>query len=490
MGIIKRQSIKGILTYGIGAGIHFFTTLIVMNRFLPEAYFAVFRSYFALTTVLGFVGLVGMHAVVSQQIPLFRMRNEDDRKFNFATLTLTLIGSGLLTLLLIVFKENISDWFKPAGNAVFPTYYYCIPLATFFGALQWYFEYYSVATHRLTAPAIVREILNRGLLLIGVIGYAYKWWTIDIFFWIFGGSYVLAALIMGIYCVAIRGFRIQWSASAWSIPEFKKSLPYGLFNFGIVAFAISIINMDQSISYKILTDIQTSTYGLAMTIASMITIPYKPLASILTPFMHEAWIRKDYHKLNEISNQSSINLVAMGVLLFLLLWANVPNYFNSGLCNAKYFGLAMPLLVLALGRVLDYGSGCSTELLNTSPSYKKMLLYLAISFAVGILSFYFLGKKYAEIGLAFGVFIQYIVFNGLKYYTLKKEYNINAYPKEIIKFLALGAIIYFANRLVPNGKNWVVDLIFRSAVIVIIYASVVYKKNWLPSLIKGGAKSI
>jgi O-antigen/teichoic acid export membrane protein len=484
MGIVKRQSIKGILTYALGAGIHFFTTLIIMNKFLPETYFAVFRSYFALITILGFIGLLGMNVIVGQQIPLLRLNKKDERQFNFATLAIAIIGSGILAVLLVVFKENISNWCKPAGNTIFPMFYYCIPIASFFGAIQWYFEFYSIATHRLTAPAIVREILNRGLLLLGVLGYSFEWWSIEVFFWIFGFTYALAAIILAVYCVAIRGFKVQITSKAFKIPEFTSSISYAAFNFGIVVFAICLINMDQSIAYKLLTDVQTSSYGLAMTIASMITIPYKPLAAILTPFMHEAWSKNDFKKLNEISVQSSINLTALGVLLFVLLWANMPNYFNSGYCKPIYFGLKMPLLILALGRVLDYASGCSTELLNTSPAYKKMLLFLVISFTIGIVSFYFLGKQFGEIGLAFGVLIQYLVFNGLKYRTLKKQFYINAYPAQVVKFLFLGLIILAINFFIPNKFNWIIDSIIRTLLIVIIYFLVLVKGNWLPDLNK------
>jgi O-antigen/teichoic acid export membrane protein len=210
----------------------------------------------------------------------------------------------------------------------------------------------------------------------------------------------------------------------------------------------------------------------------MITIPYKPLSSLLLPFMFEAWKNNDIEKLNDINKQSSINLSILGSLLFVLLVANIPNLLPF--IDPFYVALKWPLIIIGIGRLLDYTTGTSSELLLSAPTHKNMIGYMIITFLVSLLCYKLLIPAYHEIGAALSCTITLVVFNILKYQDLYRNYKMQ--PVSIVSFYAisLGLAILFIQNFIPQMGNSFVDAALRSSLIIIVYCTIILKTKWTP----------
>jgi O-antigen/teichoic acid export membrane protein len=486
MGIIQRQSIKGTFVFVIGAGIHFLTMLWLMPNMLSEADLAVYRVYFSLIAIFSVIGLGGISALIIKHVGDFEKKSKELKVFNFVTLLFTVLFA-LITVVIIYASKNTLYAIKKTQSPYLLTYFYCIPISTFFYVLQYYFEAYCLATHRLTAPSIVKEILLKLLLLIGVVLYYFKYISISHFFLWYALTYCIGFLILLIYCIAIRDFRIAWDYKIFKQINFKSYVPYVSFIFFFGTLAACILNLDQVAVYGIAGSTATDIYGYAVTTAAMITIPYKPLSAILLPFMYEAWKKNDVAKINEINTQSAQFLSAIGSLLFLLLVANADNII---VLAPKFAAFKWPLFIIGFGRVLDFLTGSSTELLLSSPTHKKMIPFMIATFLFSLLCYKLFIPPYKEIGAAISCTLTLVFFNVLKFIHLKKYYQLQPIHKTSIYFILLSIALIIAQLLIPKSANFIIDIFIRSSIISILYLSIVYFCNWMPVVNQWMAKNI
>jgi O-antigen/teichoic acid export membrane protein len=448
-----------------------------MPNVLTEADQAVYRVYASLIVLFSVSGVLGINGIVLKHLNNYEDKPEQKKVFNFATLVVAGMGAVASVLVIYLSKSLIYNW-KQTGNPYLMQYFWCVPVSVFFYVFIYYFEFYSLATHRLTAPAIVKEILLRGTLLLSVVLMYFKIINIKVFFVMYACSHIVAALVLGVYCILIRNYRIAFDKKVFTQLNFKQYLPYTIFIFASGLLAALILNLDQPVVYSMLGARATDIYGLAVTTASMITIPYKPLSSLLLPFMFEAWKNNDIEKLNDINKQSSINLSILGSLFFVLLVANIPNLLPY--LPPFFIGLKWPLIIIGIGRLLDYTTGTSSELLLSAPTHKNMIGYMLITFLVSLICYKLLIPPFHEIGAALSCSITLVVFNILKYRDLYKNYKLQ--PVSIVSFYAIGlalAILLLQN-VVPYFSNNIVDAVIRSAIISVVYISIVWRLKWTP----------
>jgi O-antigen/teichoic acid export membrane protein len=480
MGIIQRQSIKGLAIYIIGAGIHVFTMIYFLPNFISEADFGVFRVCFSLIAIFGSIGILGIPALVIKSQQEFKSNHKILGSFNFVTFLIAFAGCVICFLALYASKNAIYAW-KGTSSPYLLNYFYTIPIGVFFSILLFYFDAYSVSTFRLTAPSIVKEIIIKLLILIDAILLSYNYITPNTFFLIFAFSYGIGFLILFIYDYAIRDYRWSMNLEILKNVHFRHQFYPTFFIFIIGALGALMLNINEPFVYGLLGAQQTSIQSIAITLSSMLTIPYKPLSNILFPFMHDAWQKKDTEKLNKISLDSSKYLFAIGIFLFLLLWSNINNIFK--IIPNQASELYWPLFIFCVGRLLDYTTGTSTELLYTAPSYRKMIPIMISVFLFSLICYWLLIPKFRIIGAAITFSSMLTLFNILKYYHLNKNYNLQFFSWSMIKIFAIGMAVYLLQSIISSvSSNWLVDAIFRSVVVCVLFLGSVFLLKIFPEI--------
>jgi O-antigen/teichoic acid export membrane protein len=422
-------------------------------------------------------GFLGTNALMAKHLHEFEHKPQERRALSSLTFLITLVGAIATVLVIFFSKEMIYSW-KGNSNAYLLKYFWCVPISVFFFIFQIYFEQYSIATHRLTAPSITREILLRGGILLAILAYHFKWLDVGAFFVAVTTCYVISALVNAVYCIAIRNFRITLNLTQIKALPLRYYGKYSLFVFLITAFAAVVLNVDQPLVYGMLGAQSVDIYGNAVTLAAMVTIPYKPLSNILLPFMYEAWHKQDYQKLNQINQESSVNLTLVGTVMCVLLLANTHNLmpFLPPLYHNTLFA---PLAILAIGRVLDFTTGASTELVLSAPSYKMLALFMFLSMVFSFVAYFALVPSYKAIGAAIVVSVNLLFYNALKYYHLYKTYGLQPLHKNSFVAILIGVVIFASQLLVPK-MYWLADVIVRSTLITLAFAIAVYKLQLVP----------
>jgi O-antigen/teichoic acid export membrane protein len=482
MGIIQRQSIKGISVFVVGALIHFVTMILILPKVASDGDQAVCRVIFSLLLLFSIIGSGGISATILKYFEPWKDNKKVLPTFNFISLVYTVVFTLFMIAFIWITKDIICHYktadISKLDAGKLAEYYWVLPITCSCFALMYYFEAYSIATHRLTAPAVVKEIFLRVTLLILMLCFVNDWMSLKEFFIGYAITYILALIILIIYCVMVRGYRVGYNTKAMEQVPWKQYLHYSLYIFIAGVAAALMLNSDQIIVYKMLGDKATNLYSLAVTLASMVTLPYKPLSAILIPFINEAWANKNSSKLTEISNESSVNLTAIGVLLTILLISNAQHLLPF--LKPQQQAFIVPLIILCGARILDYLTGVSSEMMITSPTYKRLVLFMFISFLCALIGYRILIPIYGATGAAIANGIGLITYNVFKYGHLNKVYALKPIAWVSMYSILLGMLVFGLQLLVPQFNNWMLDLVVRSAVVFIIYVVGMYKFRLAP----------
>jgi O-antigen/teichoic acid export membrane protein len=479
MGIIQRQSLKGLIAFVLGAGVHMVTMLFLMPNMLSEQDIAVYRVYFSLIMLFSVVGLGGTNGIY---LKFFSELKTDARKLYMVN-TVSLLFALCFCILMVVgiyFSVDIFYGLKKTESPYLLRHFACVPISSICLALLYYFESYSLASHRLTAPTVLKEVALRSMLLLLVVGYYFKWISIFTFFWAYSFSYFICLVVLIVYCVKYKGYRLAWYPPLLKEIPWKKYFSYAFFLFISAVIATAVINMDQVILYGLLGSLATDIYGMAFTIASMITIPYKPLSAILLPFLFDAWQQGDSEKINRINRQSSLYLSAIGILFFLLLNSNISIFYRFIPEYLQHF--RWPLLILCLGRILDYATGASTELLLSSPDYKKLNIFFLITFIGTSLMYLFLVPRYSYTGAAVATVFGILLFNSLKFGLLYRKYQLQPLHQHLLFLYGVGGLIFGVQFLLPTLENFYLDAFIRSSLILASYGGIIFGLKLFPEV--------
>ena len=124
MGIVIRQSIKGIIVNYVGAFIGFLSTFFVVTRFLAPEEIGLTRVLLEASALVGAVAMMGTSSSIMRFFPYFRNPENRDNGFFFYILLLPALGILICIPLYLLLKTPIIAFFSK-NSSLYIDYYYC-----------------------------------------------------------------------------------------------------------------------------------------------------------------------------------------------------------------------------------------------------------------------------------------------------------------------------------------------------------------------------
>ncbi len=93
-------------------------------------------------------------------------------------------------------------------------YFYVLPMMTFFVLYMLVFETNSILLMRLSVPKTVREVGVKLMNLVSYLLYGYGVVSLDVFVWLFCGSYAVAMVLNVVYVMAIGSKDVEGGVAA------------------------------------------------------------------------------------------------------------------------------------------------------------------------------------------------------------------------------------------------------------------------------------
>jgi O-antigen/teichoic acid export membrane protein len=306
---------------------------------------------------------------------------------------------------------------------------------------------------------------------------------------LFSGIYLIPALILLYTLIQTKEFSLR----NFKISSVTRRLKGRMINFALFVFAGQFFNLlaktsDTVLIFGLKGLSDTAIFAIATYVSAILEIPQRSLNSITIPVLAESWKNKDMANIKNIYHKSVSNLLAIGLLLFGLIWLNIDNLvaflnFISSKYGGGYDELPKLIFILGLAKLIDLGTGVNSQIIGTSNYWKfdfyTNLFYIILSIPLNI----FLINSYGLEGLAFSNLIALTLYNSIRFGFLYKKFDLQPYTWRhglfLLSSIALMLLIY----MIPTANNFVLNILIKSFAFGIAFYGLAYWINPAPEIL-------
>ena len=487
MGIIQKQGLKSSLFIMIGFVIGAFNLLVLFPHFFSKSDQGLVRAMIDIGSTLSIFCTLGTIPVVNKFYPFYNQYlGSKKNDLPFITLLVNLIGFAFI--LTIGWQEKdfiIRKLGKSPDLAVYFNYVYPF---TFFLLMYLWLEGFAWGLRKGVLTNLLKETVVRILTSVLIIAFGFKWIDFPTFIALFSSIYLIPSLILLVQLVKTK----QWTIN-FNISHVTKRLKGRMINFALFVFAGQFFNFlartnDTFLIFGLRGLSDTAIFAIATYVSAILEIPQRSLNSITIPVLAESWKNKDMANIKHIYHKSVSNLLAIGLLLFGLIWLNIGNLvaflnFISNKYGGGYDDLPKLIFILGLAKLIDLGTGVNSQIIGTSNYWKfdffTNLFYIILSLPLN----YYLIKNYGLEGLAFSNLVALTLYNSIRFGFLYNKFKLQPYTWRHGLFLLSTIALMLLIHMLPAANNFAVNILIQSFAFGITFYGLAYWINPAPEIL-------
>ena len=472
MGIVIRQSIKTTAVSYFGFAIGYINTLFLFPLVLSKEQIGLTRLLISVSFLFATFASLGAGNIPTKFFPYFRDESKQHNGILSFILSIGITGFALFTVVFFLLKDVIFNIYSKNSPLLLDYFYYFIPF-TLIVVLTTIFESYLIVQQKPILPAMVREILMRLLVMLGLTAIYFGFFTFNTFADSIIIYYALGLLILILYIKKEKILFLKPNAQIFKSPHFKEMLVFSGFVIMGNASATIIANIDSLMLSAYSGLGSAGIYTIAFFIAAVIEIPKRSISQVVIPIVSQANKDGDIPKLKELYQKTSLNQLIVGGLIFLGIWCNIDNIFKLIPNGEIYSPGKWVVFYIGLSKLFDMATGVNQEIVGTSRYYKiDLFFYLFLALIAVITNLIFI-PKYGITGAAIASAISIFLFNTIRYFFLLKVFKIQPFTFNTFKVLLIFFLTLFISYLIEPITGFVADLILRSLLVLCIFGGMV-----------------
>jgi len=470
MGIVVNQSYKNIIIISIALVIGGVNTLYFYPVFLKAEYYGLVVFLLATSNLLQPLISFGSQHTIIKYFSSYNSAKEKDI-FMSSIIFLPILTIIPICYLVVQFHDIISS-FLSLKNPIIESYVWVIFLVAF--ATSYFEVFYSWARVQLKSVFgnFLKEIYPRVSIFILLLLVFFDIISKENFVWYLTGFYYLRLLIMIAYSLKLYTPNFYFKLPV----NTKQILSYSIYIFLAGSAASILIDIDKFMIPQKEAISQTAFYAVAVFIATVVEIPGRALFQIVNPLVAKALNTNNFTELKMLYKESSLNLLIISGLFFLLINLNIVPFYEL-MDNPSYGTAVWVVLMISLSKLTLMSFGCGPAILATSKFYK-----ITLPFSIGMaLSVYFLNDYLIDLmginGAALSTLIVVAVFTFLKIIYLKSKLNLSPYSFNSVKTLFIIGSLFLIFENISLPFKGISLIIINSLIIGLVYTLVVYYSN-------------
>lgn len=472
MGIVIRQSILTSIVSYAGIAIGYVNLLYLYPRFLDPEQIGLLRTIIDAALLLAPFAQVGLAQSILRYYPHFSNDRHRGQGFINLILLLSLLGYGIFLIIFLTFRSNFLSFFED-NAAVVSEFTVLILVLTFIVMVMTLMEYYSRSLMKFVFPSLVREVGLR--LLQGILVTLYFLKVLD-FKQLLTGSvliYLIALAALVLY-LALQG-HLGTSLVYRSLPSRKKKeiLVYSSLSLVTSGSMIIIGKLDSLMVTGLAGLTANAIYTTAFYMATVIEIPKRAISQTSATLIARAFADHNMGEVRTIYQKSALNQFIIGALLLIGVWANLDNIFQMMPKGEIFQAGAVVVVWVGLAKLLDMAFGPNSEIIVMSRYYWFNVVTLIFLAAVAIISNYYLIPRLGILGAAYATAFSLAVFNAVKWIFVWAKLHLQPFSMAFIKVVFISAIVVSINLFLPKVSIVVVDILYRSAILSIVYLGLI-----------------
>ena len=470
MGIVVNQSYKNIIIISIALVIGGVNTLYFYPVFLKAEYYGLVVFLLATSNLLQPLISFGSQHTIIKYFSSYNSAKEKDI-FMSSIIFLPILTIIPICYLVVQFHDIIAS-FLSLKNPIIERYVWVIFLVAF--ATSYFEVFYSWARVQLKSVFgnFLKEIYPRVSIFILLLLVFFDIISKENFVWYLTGFYYLRLIIMIAYSLKLYTPNFYFKLPV----NTKQILSYSIYIFLAGSAASILIDIDKFMIPQKEAISQTAFYAVAVFIATVVEIPGRALFQIVNPLVAKALNTNNFTELKMLYKESSLNLLIISGLFFLLINLNIVPFYEL-MDNPSYGTAVWVVLMISLSKLILMSFGCGPAILATSKFYK-----ITLPFSIGMaLSVYFLNDYLIDLmginGAALSTLIVVAVFTFLKIIYLKSKLNLSPYSFNSVKTLFIIGSLFLIFENISFPFKGISLIITNSLIIGLVYTLVVYYLN-------------
>ncbi len=462
MGVVLKQSFTNTIILFLGFGIGGINVLFLYTHFLHEDYFGLVTFLLSTANILLPLLVFGMQHTIIKFYSSYKTKVAQD---NFLTTTLLIPLVVIIPLALVgsLTYESITNWISNE-NLIIKKYTYLIFIvAIFMGYFEVFYAWTKVHMKSVFGN-FIKEIFPRFCTSFLLIGVYLKWLTNEQFIYAVVVVYGLSTLIMMLFA-----FYVYQPVLKFKLPSnIKEILSFSTYIIVAGSAAGILLEIDKFMIPQMEKIAEVAYYSVGIYIASVIAIPTRAMQQITVPITAKDMNDHNIVEVEKLYKQSSINLLVVGGLLFLLINLNIVDMY--ALINKPQFTKGIwVVLIISLSKLMELALGTGNAILVNS-IYYRIIFYLSLSMAVTVI---FLNKWLIDLigidGAALATLIVVLLYSVVKISYIKAKLKIQPFQLNTLKVLVLISAVYAGFYFWNFSYHPFVNIGLKSIAIVLIY---------------------
>jgi O-antigen/teichoic acid export membrane protein len=471
LGIIQKQSISGTIYSYLGVILGFVITALLLTHFLTTDEVGLLRVIVSYATLFAQFAGLGFTVVSVKMFPHFRDANNKHHGFLGLSLLIGMIGFVIAVIIYLLFQPVIIDQSQEKSQLFNQYFYYVIPLM-FFTLLFNIFDTYYRVLYNAVKGIFYREVIQRIIILFVILIYYFQFidfhWMVILYLL----AMITPTLLLFISLIKSGQLHLKLELSFINRGLRNEMISVGFFSLMASFSGMLVMNIDILMINNMLGLSAAGIYTITFFFGTLILVPLRTMGKISSVVVAEAWKANDLYTIKNIYKKSSISLSVIGLLLFIGIWGNIDNVFH--LIKPIYLPGKMVILFIGIANLFDIFLGVSSQIIVNS-KYYKYLSYFLFGFAILIvLSNFLLIPVYGIVGAAIASMISKFIFNLVKYLFVYTKFKIQPFTWKFLLLIFIGIGSYWISTFIPVFSNFIIDIIIRSAVILIVFMVPVY----------------
>ena len=463
MGIVFNQSLRNTLVLILGFAIGGINVLFLYTHFLDAEYFGLITFLLSSANLVMPLLVFGMqHTIVKFFTSYDQKQQRDD--FLVITLFLPLLVILPLGFLGTVFYRQIAE-FLSRENVIIEQYTWLIfILAVCMGYFEVFYAWSRVQL-RSVFGGFVREIFARVFVTFLLLAVYLGWIDNHGFVYAVVLVYFLRMLIMLFYALRLymprfRGFRM---------PDNMREILTFSFYIILAGSAGTIVLEIDKFMIPQMTDIsQVAYYSVGVYIASVIAIPNRAMQQIINPITARELNSNNLPEVRSLYQRSSLNLLIVGGLLFLLINANIREIYQF-IDRPEYAAGMFIVLVISISELVKLSLGTNGAILTNSSLY-RVLFYLSLAMAVSV---FILNRLLIEQlgidGAALATLIVVLAFSAIKVYYVYRKLGMQPFTGKTGVLMVLIAVVFVIFYLLEFDLHPLIAILIKGALITVVF---------------------
>lgn len=476
MGIIQKDAFRTMLiSYG-GLLLGYLNKGFLFILLLTSEQIGLVNLLVAVGLLLAQLANFGTIYSVWKFFPFFRNISKNHYGFLFLNVLIVLVGLSICCISIFLFQADILAYYAEKSGSFVDYFYLIFPIgiSTVFFLL---FENYMRGLNQNILPVFLNEFFLRIMLSVLLVCFSLTWISFDTFLIVYSLAHFIPGFILLIHLIRIK--ELKFSLKNITVPKrFKRIIiQYSLFSYLNSIGALVVVTMDAMMIAAMLGLEETGVYTTVVYLVSAISVPYKSLLRISSPFVPLYWKEKKLDKMNELYKQvSSVSLIFV-LFFFALVWINRTALFSF--LGPEFQPGIYVFLFIMVGRILDMYLGLNGVIFYTSKKYKYDLLFTVFLIGIVFVLNLWLIPIYGMIGAAISTGFALIVYNLGRVAFVYFVYKMHPFEKHQFYVLGLfGSLIAFFEFFYPVFDNRIISIGIACVLFALLFFVPILKLNW------------